>query len=455
MALIARTVPPRVAHRTQDQRSAETRQRLIESTIDCLCRYGYAAATTGLIADFAGVTRGAVQHQFGTRIELMLAVTDAIQTERQRQLDETTDQIPDGPERFVGITDASWEVTKKPLSVAYLEILMACRSEPELQAGFTVLSSEHWAMQRDKIWDLAQAAGITDQAGVEAMTLLHRATLYGLSLFNLVWEDDRVLQPAIDLLRWYKQLVSVRLMARPGDEEGAIAAFLKDNPLSVSEPFTPATREPAVALELIPSPPADSRGAKTRALLIDAAVNCLARYGYAATTTPMVAEMCGFSRGALQQQFPTRTDLMLAVIQATVEERDAFYAGERARVPAGKERFVAITDMTWATSSSPSGIALSELMLASRNDEVLRARCQPLFMHIIAREGSTWRVAQEAGITDKDAIAAMRIVHRAALRGLAIFQAVTPEPQAITQAVDLLRWYKTIFTEHLIAGAKR
>jgi len=282
-----------------------------------------------------------------------LTCADAIQTERQRQLDETTDQIPDGPERFVGITDASLGATKKPLSVAYLEILMACRSEPELQAGFTALSSAHWAMQRDKIWDMAKAAGITDQAGVEAMILLHRATLYGLSLFNLVWEDDRVLQPAIDLFRWYKKLVSVRLMARPGDEDRAIVAFLKDHPLKVSEPFTPASPTSAVALDLVPSPPADSRGAKTRALLIDAAINCLARYGYAATTTPMVAEMCGFSRGALQQQFPTRTDLMLAVIQATVEERDAFYADKRELVPAGKERFIAITDLTWATSSRP------------------------------------------------------------------------------------------------------
>jgi len=94
-------------------------------------------------------------------------------------------------------------------------------------------------------------------------------------------------------------------------------------------------------------------------------------------------------------------------------------------------------------------------MLASRNDEVLSARCRPLFMHIIAREGSTWRVAQEAGVTDKNAVTAMRIVHRAALRGLAIFQSVTPDPQAIAAAVGLLRWYKTIFTEHLIAVAKR
>ena len=53
--------------RTQAERSAETRQRLIAAAIDALCRLGYAATSTVLVADNAGVSRGAMLHQFRPR----------------------------------------------------------------------------------------------------------------------------------------------------------------------------------------------------------------------------------------------------------------------------------------------------------------------------------------------------------------------------------------------------
>ncbi|HUL99136.1 MAG TPA: TetR/AcrR family transcriptional regulator, partial [Mycobacterium sp.] len=40
------TSPPRAVRRTQEQRSADTRTRLLDATIDCLVRYGYHGTTT-------------------------------------------------------------------------------------------------------------------------------------------------------------------------------------------------------------------------------------------------------------------------------------------------------------------------------------------------------------------------------------------------------------------------
>lgn len=61
---------------TQAQRSARTRQALLEAAAQGLSRYGYAALSLAQVADDAGYTRGALYHQFAGKEELALAVVE-------------------------------------------------------------------------------------------------------------------------------------------------------------------------------------------------------------------------------------------------------------------------------------------------------------------------------------------------------------------------------------------
>src|SRR5277367_6449994 len=67
------------------------------------------------------------------------------------------------------------------------------------------------------------------------------------------------------------------------------------------------------------------RSAGTRARLIEGAIACLHRLGYAATTVSIVAQQAGVSRGAMTHQFPAKTDLMLAVVRAVFDRDSADY----------------------------------------------------------------------------------------------------------------------------------
>src|SRR6478736_2637455 len=60
----------------QQDRSRVTRQRLLEATIDCLAENGWAATTVGVVATRAGVSRGATQHHFPTREDLITAALE-------------------------------------------------------------------------------------------------------------------------------------------------------------------------------------------------------------------------------------------------------------------------------------------------------------------------------------------------------------------------------------------
>lgn len=66
-------MPAKPKRRTQEERSAETRGRLLEATIDLLIERGYARLTTADIAKRAGVSNGARVHHFRTKEDLVVA----------------------------------------------------------------------------------------------------------------------------------------------------------------------------------------------------------------------------------------------------------------------------------------------------------------------------------------------------------------------------------------------
>ena len=67
--------------RTQAQRSATTRGALIEAARRLWGARGYGAVGTPEIAAEAGVTRGAMYHQFADKAALFLAVVEAVETD--------------------------------------------------------------------------------------------------------------------------------------------------------------------------------------------------------------------------------------------------------------------------------------------------------------------------------------------------------------------------------------
>src|SRR3546814_12494567 len=68
--------------RTQEERSAETRESLVAAAIEVLAEVGYVAATTAAIAERASVSRGAIQYHFESKNDLVVAIMEAIAGEQ-------------------------------------------------------------------------------------------------------------------------------------------------------------------------------------------------------------------------------------------------------------------------------------------------------------------------------------------------------------------------------------
>ena len=76
-----------VERRSQRERSAATRDALVQVAREQFAAHGYAGVGTEAIVRAAGVTRGALYHQFADKTELFEAVFEAVEAEVMARID--------------------------------------------------------------------------------------------------------------------------------------------------------------------------------------------------------------------------------------------------------------------------------------------------------------------------------------------------------------------------------
>jgi len=210
-------------------------------------------------------------------------------------------------------------------------------------------------------------------------------------------------------------------------------------------------------VEVMPRRPRQTqaeRSAAMRARLVDAAIRCLNKHGYSATTVAMVADEAGVSRGGMLHQFPTKVDLMLEVVRHASGYDENASRVSKTRNPDKRIAFMDMTDATWRVITKPPAMAKLEIMIAARSDPALAERLPDIIQAIEERRhDNVWEVAEEAGIEDRDQVDAMVTLHMAAMRGLAIELMFTQDQAMVDRAYALLKRYKTGLMEALIAEA--
>jgi len=121
----------------QEERSAETRRRLLEAAIACLNERGYTGTTTTEIAGRAGVSRDAQVHHFRHKEELVIGALEHICSRRLAELEYAFEELPIGGLEFRldTLIDLMWTAFRGPSFYAWLELLVASRTEPILRVA--------------------------------------------------------------------------------------------------------------------------------------------------------------------------------------------------------------------------------------------------------------------------------------------------------------------------------
>ncbi|MCW3001523.1 MAG: TetR/AcrR family transcriptional regulator [Conexibacter sp.] len=124
---------PTSPRRTQAERSAATREALLDATLACLVQDGYARTTTTRVSERAGLSRGAHLHHFRTRNALVAAAIGHLAERRTEELLAAAEDLPAGRERLAQGLDLVWSTYANPLFQAALDLWTHARTDAELR----------------------------------------------------------------------------------------------------------------------------------------------------------------------------------------------------------------------------------------------------------------------------------------------------------------------------------
>ncbi|WP_316575021.1 TetR/AcrR family transcriptional regulator [Nocardia canadensis] len=169
--------------RTQADRTAESRQRLILATIRLLPKRGYARTSLAEIGREAGVSRGLVTHHFGSKEACMIAVAQHIGNTVEERINQANLHGLDAVDKTIEVYfDASRNEDSNALAL-FIILMESVTSVPALRPAV----AKYNARIREFLSDLlVSAAGpdgsVLDRRDADALAVLVEGLLRGVAL---------------------------------------------------------------------------------------------------------------------------------------------------------------------------------------------------------------------------------------------------------------------------------
>ncbi len=186
--------------------------------------------------------------------------------------------------------------------------------------------------------------------------------------------------------------------------------------------------------------PQEERSRVMRARLMEATIECLVERGFGGTSTTLISQRAGVSRGAQLHHFPTKNDLVVAAVGHLTEVRGAELAAAAAAVPVA-HRTRDVLRMLGDHFASPVFIAALELWVAARTDAALLEAVGPLERKV-GRE--THRMTVELLGADESRAGVRELVQATLdlVRGLGLAATISDDTRRRNRILD--QWARTL-----------
>jgi AcrR family transcriptional regulator len=201
-AMAAATEPRRV-----QERSIATRAALLDAAIDTLVERGYAATTTIETARRAGVSRGAQLHHFPTKAELLATAVEHLFDRRLAEFLEAFAAIDPQADRLDAALDLLWSMFQGPAFVAWTELWVAARTDPDLARTVVAVERRFTAETRTMFGELFPSQTAADALLHDIGRDFAFAVMTGVALQRLFPHGERPASDYVDALKRIFQLV--------------------------------------------------------------------------------------------------------------------------------------------------------------------------------------------------------------------------------------------------------
>ena len=174
-----------------------------------------------------------------------------------------------------------------------------------------------------------------------------------------------------------------------------------------------------------------------RCRVCEAATAHIAEFGYHRTSIGKIALRAGVSQGALQHHFPSKEDLVAAVLDFLLTRSVEWFALARIDLAKGRDAFDEVVRRSWREQFCGDDFAaVLEILTASRTDETLKERITPA----LAR----WRELIDAELAEllpatqrtADELRAILTISRALMTGLLVHDRLLNNEAHINLVID-------------------
>ena len=184
--------------RTQEERSTETKKRLLEATIDYLNELGYNKTGTVEIARRAGVSRGALVHHFPSKHDLIVATAEYHWNRIAEEVRNLAMTMHGGQLSLDAFIDGIWnKVFLIRGSSATIEMIIAARTDSKLRRELVPMLNRLYS-NYDEIWSqFFHNSGVSPER-IEMLFDLTIELLRGMTLQRVLKDEPEYYQKFLD-----------------------------------------------------------------------------------------------------------------------------------------------------------------------------------------------------------------------------------------------------------------
>ena len=178
--------------KTQDERSEETRERLLNGALKILSKKGYAGFRLAEVSDVSGVSRGGLIHHYPSKEALVAGVFEHIFRRLQRRAVRQIGNAADVRTVIAATIDNAREFFFSSEFPIYLDLVLAARKGGPLSQAARRLVRRHRKWVQD-FWTASLEASGFDRSTSQDVVVLIWSTLRGLAVTSIapVEVDDR------------------------------------------------------------------------------------------------------------------------------------------------------------------------------------------------------------------------------------------------------------------------
>ncbi|GAA3229871.1 TetR/AcrR family transcriptional regulator [Actinocorallia longicatena] len=183
------------SRRTQAERRSATQTRLLDATAATLADLGWAGLSTTEVSRRAGVSRGAQQHHYPTKMELVAAALEHLLGRLRDEYQDAYADLPDERRDVAGALDLFWETIRQPPAMALLELALAGRTDDSLRDLSKQLNNRVVEIVKEVFHELFPES--LPEESVDTLIRGLFALLVGLSLQHSLDDDEHGHQEAV------------------------------------------------------------------------------------------------------------------------------------------------------------------------------------------------------------------------------------------------------------------